>query len=307
MTAGRALVAVAVVVAALGAARPARADDLTVGVFVPSAPFASTSARQDYATRLATHLAAATGDAGVGRVYARAADLAAALKKGELDVAVVDAAYLATRGAGVQVIATATRGGDVAAAWQLVSIGGEDGVLALEGKRVQVAAIGGGEADFVHHALFGGELARSFFAGIDTSPDVASVLAALKLGKASVAIVPGGVELPSGARRVAALPEVSWPVLVAASGLDAARTAKVTEAAGAFAGGDVLTGFRAGGADAVRALGRRFGKVERRGPMAIPRIDVAVDALVEGRKPVIRRRPVRTLVVAPPPLPPVRR
>ncbi len=195
----------------------ARADKLNVGVFVPSAPFASTSARQDYATRLAAHLAAATGDDGVGRVYARASDLASALKKGELDVALVDAAYLAAIGSPHPVLATATRDGKTSISWQLVTTGTETTIPELKGTTLQVAAIGGREAAFVNDALLGAELPADFFASVETSPDVASVLAALTLGKVHAAVVPGGVALPAGVRTVGTLDEVPWPALIASS------------------------------------------------------------------------------------------
>ena len=69
--------ALVVTVAALTAAPSvAAADPVVVGVFVPSTPFDGTAARLEFANKLAAHLAGADG---VGRVYGKAGDFAAAL------------------------------------------------------------------------------------------------------------------------------------------------------------------------------------------------------------------------------------
>jgi ABC-type amino acid transport substrate-binding protein len=297
----RGLLAGLVVAIALLAPRGARAQELRVGLYAPSAPFAGTSARLDFVTRLARHLGAATGRTGRGKVYARAADFAGAVRAGQLDVAVVDPAYLAVSGAAHPVLATATRRGAAETAWQLVSRGGEGSILELRGKKLLCAAIGGREADFVYDALLGGELPRGFFAEVSGAPDVLSALAALGLGRADVAVVPAGVELPAGVRPVADLPPVSGPVLVAI-GASAEDRRKLAAAATRFAGGEVLDGFTAGG-EPGRTLGHRSAKRVRRGPMVIPTLRVAVDELVARRRPTIAPVDVRELIAPLPPLP----
>lgn len=290
---------------ALGLA-PSRAfaEDLRVGIYAPSAGFAGTSARLDYVKRLADHLARNTGGGkGTGKVYARASDFSGAVRGGALEVAVVDASYLAAIGAPYTVIATSTRGGASAAPWQIVTRGGERAILDLKGKKLLCPSIGGRESDFVHHALLGSELPRGFFAAITTSPDTVSALAALGLGRADAAVVPSGVDLPSGITRVASLPAISLPVLVVFGG-NADLRKRIASAATRFDGGDVLAGFDTGGGEAVKGLARRFARVERRGPMVIPNLRVTVENLVEARKPVIRRVDVQRLLAAPPALPP---
>ncbi|MCB9561648.1 MAG: hypothetical protein H6708_14680 [Kofleriaceae bacterium] len=257
--AGRAWACAAVVaLAVVTAPAAAHAGDLRLGLFAPAAPFESTAARQDYASKLASHLAEATGGAGVGRVYARASDLAAAIKKKEIDVAVVDAAYLAATGSTATVLAIATRGGDPAGAWQVIGHRDVEVIAQLEGERLLTPTVGGHEADFVLDALLGGELPRTFFRAIDTAPDVASVLAALALGRADAAVVPVGVDLPDGTARIATLPAVSWPALVAFGGVAAATRRKLTAAAETFAGGAALK----------RLPGRRRRRRARPGPAA---------------------------------------
>ncbi|MBE7453571.1 MAG: hypothetical protein HS111_33330 [Kofleriaceae bacterium] len=183
-----AVAAVVVALLALGLAGVAAAEPVRVGVFVPSTPFEGTGARLEFATRLARHIG---GDDAVGRVYGRASDFAAALRKGEIDLAVADATYLAAVGGSHAVLAVAVRGGDTRTTWDLVARGQIDSVLGLEGKTVLTPAIGGREAAFVNEALLGGEL-RPDFLRVEVSPDVLSALAALGLGKADAAVVPSG-------------------------------------------------------------------------------------------------------------------
>lgn len=274
-----AVAAVVVALFALGLAGVAAAEPVRVGVFVPSTPFEGTGARLEFATRLARHIG---GDDAVGRVYGRASDFAAALRKGEIDLAVADATYLAAVGGSHAVLAVAVRGGDTRTTWDLVARGQIDSVLGLEGKTVLTPAIGGREAAFVNEALLGGEL-RPDFLRVEVSPDVLSALAALGLGKADAAVVPSGLALPAGTNRVATLPAVSWPLLIASPRTSADLQARAAERALTFSSSGAITGFRSATSDAYRSLARRFGRPVRRGPMALPNLRIAVGELIEGR------------------------
>jgi hypothetical protein len=273
-----------------------RADSITIGMFSPSAPFEGTAARVEFTTRLARAIGTALGRDGIGRVYGRAGDFAAAVKKGDVHVAVVDARYLAVAGGGT-VIAVAVRGGDDAAPWQLVSRGAKT-VLELRGKTVLVPAMGGREGEFVRNALYGGELTKEFFAKIESAPDTASALASLGLGKADAAIVPAGIELPSGTQAIATLPAVSWPVVVV-YGVDDAARAKVVAALGGFDGGKALSGFRPAGPEVVRGLARRMVVAEKRGPMVVPDVRIGFGELVTGRRFGIARVEAKEYVAVP--------
>ena len=96
---------------AVFAVREASADTITVGVFAPSAPFPSTASRVELASRLGEHVGKALGGTGTGKVFARAGDFQAAVKSGEIKVALVDATFLASQ-SGYTVIASAVRGDD---------------------------------------------------------------------------------------------------------------------------------------------------------------------------------------------------
>lgn len=280
------------------AASVAHAETITVGLYAPSEPFPSTAARVDLAKKLGDHLGTALGGTGVGRVYARAGDFASAVKKGEVTVALVDATYLAGAGGNYSVIAVATRAGDSTHSWQLVARGAEK-IGQLKGKRVLVPSVGGRESDFVLNVLLGGEVAKDFFGKIESVPDTASTLAALGLGKAEAAVVPASVELPGGVVTVLALPQLSGPVLVAYGNLTATQKQALATAAGSFRGDASVGGFKAGDADAVRSIARRFSIPVKRGPHAVPAVRVVVGDLVETRTFTIERTPATAFALAP--------
>ena len=257
----------------------AAADPLRVGLFAPSTQFDGTGARLEFATKLAKHIG---GDDAVGRVYGKASDFASALRKGDIDLAVVDATYLAASGGSYAVLAVAVRGGDTRGGWDLVARGTVDSVLALKGKTVLVPSVGGREAAFVGEAMLGGELPADFFK-VEASPDVLSAIAALGLGKSEAAVVPSGLTLPAGTNRVVSLPAVSWPILIASPKASADVQARAAERAPSFGGSGAISGFRSGTADAYKSLLRRFGRPQRRGPMVLPNLRIAVGDLIESR------------------------
>lgn len=296
----RLVAALALVIApmlAVLAPRAAHAQSVTVGLFAPTAPFPSTSSRVELASRLGEHIGKALGRTGAGKVFARGGDFAAAVKKGEVTVALVDAAHLAVAGGTYTVVAAAVRGGDTRHRWQLVARG-TNKLSGLRGKRVLVPGIGGRETEFVLNVLLGGEVTRSYFAKIETAPDTVSALAALGLGKADAAVVPAGVEIPAGTQVVLGLPELSGPVLVVYGGSAQQRKA-IAAAALAFRGDATVTSLRAADADAVRQVARRFTVPVKRGPLAVPAIRLLVGDLVEGRTFAIERTPVTTFAGVP--------
>jgi ethanolamine utilization microcompartment shell protein EutS len=299
----------ALAVACAVSASPARAEPVTVGMFTPGAPFPSTTARVELASRLGEHLGRALGatPAGIGRAYVRASDFAAAVRKGEVTVALVDAIYLAGTGtgtggaAGYTVIAVAARGGDTARPWQVLARAGTRTIAELRGKRVLVPSNGGREADLVLNALLGGA-ERDLFGKIEAAPDAASAVAALGLGKADAAVVPAGLDSPAGTVRVAALPALPGPVLVAYGAVSAARRAELLRAAQSFQGDatiPALTAPKDGGADAVRALARRLAAPQKRGPLLVPAVRVVAGDLLEGRALAIERAPASAFAIAP--------
>ncbi len=269
---------------------------VTVGVFAPSAPFSSTAARVELASKLGDHIGTGLGSKGVGRVYARASDFAAAVKRGEVTVALVDASYLAGT-SGYTVIAASVRGGNVTQGWQLVGRGAGK-IGDLRGKKLLVPANGGHESDFVLNVLLGG-IEKTYFKAIDSSSDTASALAALGLGKADAVVVPAGVDLPAGTSQVLALPSLATPMLVTYGTVSAAQRQAIAAAATSFKGDGTVGGFRAADADGVKAIARRFGVPVKRGPFVVPSVRLLVGDLVEGRKLTLERTPATQFAEAP--------
>lgn len=260
---------------------PAAAETLTVGVFAPSAPFPGTSARLAFATRLAEHLARATSaDRGVGRVYTQASDFASAVRRGSVDFALVDEAYLAASGADYHVLAAAVHRGSARVAWQLVGRGGARTVGELQGKRIVVPGLGGREDDFVIHILFGSELTAGFFGTIETAPDALSALATLALQRADAACVPSGLPLPAGVSRITELAATYWPLLVALPGTSAAEIDRAFDSLSSFPGDDVFTGFEGVDAEVYLGMARRLRGSPRQGPLVPVPVSVLVAELL---------------------------
>jgi len=275
----------------------AHADTITVGVFAPTEPFPSTAARVDLATKLGEHIGKVLGATGNGKVYARAGDFAAAVRKGDVAIALVDAAYLAAAGGNYTVVAAAVRNGETTHGWQLVARAGTK-LADLKGKRVLVPSIGGRESELALAVLLGGEVARDYFK-IETAPDASSAAAAVGLGKADAAIVPAGIATPAGAAIVLALPALPGPVLVAYGSPTHERLSALSNAAASFRGDATIDGFRGGDPEAIRAVARRFTVSPKRGPLAIPAVRLLVGDLVEGRTFTIERTPPAAFAIAP--------
>jgi ABC-type amino acid transport substrate-binding protein len=279
----------------------ARADEpkrLGVGIFAPSAPFDGPEARLDFVTELAEHLAARTGRPVVGRVFARASDLAAAIKKGEITFVVVDAPNAGALGFAPDVLGLAVRGNATSVAWELVAGDAVHDAHDLRGKSVSVPIASGRESAFLHATLFEGELAASYLARVAAAPDALSAIAAVSVGRADAATVPGGLALPAGVHRVLTLRDLPWPAFAAAPGVDDATRRAFLAA---------LASFRSNGAFArfdtsvpTTAFVVSFSTPSRRGPLAVPagaRLDVK--GVLGTRHFVIDRVDLAPLVEAP--------
>ncbi|HEX2686651.1 MAG TPA: hypothetical protein VHN14_08535 [Kofleriaceae bacterium] len=289
---------------ALGSA--AHASPITVGLFAPSAPFPSTAARVELANRLGEAIGKALNVTGSGRVYARAADFATAVKRGEITLALVDPAYLAGAGVDPMVIAASLAADrKTVRAWQFVARDGAK-LAELAGKHVLVPSLGGREQDFVINVLLGGGVGREFFARIEVAPDTASAIAALGLGKADAAVVPVAGELPPGIHAVPvlpALPALPNPVLVVYGAMAEVALGAVRDAVTRFQGDATIVGFRdpddERDARVVRDLASRFSPPVKRGPFAVPTVRLVVGDLLEGRRFAIERTPVTAFATAP--------
>jgi len=236
-----ALVALAMVAQPVAAQAQKR---VTIGLYAPTAPFIGPSQRLEYVTRLAEHLAAAApGKRVVGRVFSRGSALTAAINRGDVQFAVIDAPYAAARGLPYRVLAAATRGGSTLGTWMLVAKSSVRGLADLKGKTVAIPRVGARTAAFVANVLLEGEVSTKYFAAIKRAADAYSAVTLVGLGRAAAALVPSGVRLGRGVRRLVTLRGVHWPMLVATRGVSSALINRVRRRALGFSGGSVLSGF----------------------------------------------------------------
>jgi hypothetical protein len=284
-----------VVALALAAAAPAAADGpIGVGLYAPTVPFAGPVARLDFISALAAQLGAGF----TGRAFARAPDFSAAVQRGELGFAVVDAAYLAAIGIPYRVLAVAARAGASEAAWEVVADGAATSLLDLRGRSVVVPAIGARDDAFLTQILLEGELGKEFFGKVAFAPDALSALAAVERGRAECAIVPSGGALPAGLHHVASLRAVSWPVLVSLPGASGAAEVAAAAASAKLAG-QALDRFSPGGEGAVQALAEQFGRGPHRAPFLAPPMRGVSVNLVGGASRRIARGPATAWLIDP--------
>jgi hypothetical protein len=255
---------------------------ITVGMYAPSAPFQGPAESLEYVSVVGAQLARIVGaPSGVGRNYGRAVDFQAAVRGGELDFAIADAAYLGARGTSApgKPLAVATHHGATATAWQIVAETRLPSLLALRGKTIVVPDVGARPDAFLYQVLLGGELGKGYFGRVVSSPDALSAALAVSLGRADAAVVPAGIRLPERVRRIAEAAHVSWPILVALPHAGATQIAAVQQAIQRIQGRDLFEGFTPVGPDAPRALAARFARPEHRGPMAVPALRLPPELL----------------------------
>lgn len=290
----RGLVACAALIALSG--REARAERaITIAIFAPNAPFESGTQRFAFVNRLAQQVTSVAGVQATPKAFARASDLESAIRKHEVDFAVIDGVYLAERGVPYQVLATATSGGETAPKWALFS-SSVARIEDLQGKRLSIAAAGSRDVEFVSNALFDGELqVGKFFSGRTTAPDIASAVASVTFHKADAVFAP-----ESQGRGLKKLFEVRERVPNAAfcqvaSGLPSDMVSKVRSAVlGHGAAGPGLDGWKASGGEPYRALAARMASRAKRpvmvepDPIHIEDQDVLVSPALEPGQPDLK-------------------
>jgi hypothetical protein len=253
----------------LAAPAVAQADDITIGLYAPTAPFEGSGDRVSFINGIADHLKGVSNGAKVtGKVYGSASAFAAAVKKGEIQFAVVDAPYAAANGLPYQILATATRNNESTAAWQLVAKSSIGSIKDLKGAKVAIPTVGAKQQAFVTNVLLGAEVDASYFGSIVDAADARSAMTMITVGKADAAFVTSGVEPPSGTKRLLGLTNVGWPMFVALPGADAKLTTSFATRIKSFGGAGGFSGFT----DPVsyRTLAGSFSSNNKRGPMAVP-------------------------------------
>jgi hypothetical protein len=199
----RSLVTSLVILAAL-LPSTARAEDLTLGVYLPQAPFATNAERSAWAEKLALDLGQRAGLTVRAQVFGRREDAAAFA--GRVDLLVADGLFAVTQSG--EALAHASLGPAVALyALEARNVG------ELEGKVVGAAEVGAGEASFYSNSVLGGELvADRFFAEIRLFKDSQTALGAVKSRTVAAAFAPA--DHPAGGGLTVLASGGSYPVAV---------------------------------------------------------------------------------------------
>jgi hypothetical protein len=283
-----------------GAGTASAQSTITVGLFAPTAPFEGTGDRVGFVNGLAEHLAGAVDKKVTGKVFSSASAFSSAVKKGEIQFAVVDAPYAAAIGLPYKILGSATRGGSSTGQWQLVGTSGISKLADLEGKKVVVPSIGAKEAAFVTNSLLDGEVESSYFSKILEAADPKSALTMVSVGKADAAFVPAGVDVPAGLSVVMTLGSVGWPMFVSLPSADDATVKLFASSAKSYSASGAFSGFAGADAGHYKSLAGSFGRSTKKGPMAVPpAARLTVRDILEGRAFSIPMSNVLDLVEAP--------
>jgi len=228
------------------------AEELTVGVFLPQASFATNAERSAWAERFANDLTAKAAGAFTVRaqVFARKEDALAF--SGRVDLLVSDGLFALERGGDVLAHATISPGVALYAA-------DAKNVSELAGKSIAAAEAGPAELAFYSNTVLGGELAADkFFGDIKSLKDASAALGAVKSRAVAAAFAPIGHPAAAGLKILAQGGD--YPIAVVAV-VNKTRVDPIKEALLTVltqTPGGALGSFVAGGGDAyARARGAR--------------------------------------------------
>lgn len=190
---------------------------LVVALFAPSAPLGTAEARFSYVDKLSLHLTEA-GIPAQGKVFARAADLEGAIRRGQVDLAVLDAIYLAERGPGYPLLATTTVAGEPSLRWGLYTSSPQGNLASLAGKRLAWVQVSGKDPAFLDNVMLDGELkVAQYFDLRPPAPDIAAAISDVVLRHADCVFAPEAAVAGKGLHRAFDGGKVPNPALVLVS------------------------------------------------------------------------------------------
>ena len=214
-------------------------SQLTVGMYAPSAAFASSAARLAYIEGLAKAIEARTGIPTTGKAFVRYKDLLGA----RADFAIVEGVCIASRSPG-EVFAQAVIGGATSQPWGLYAQSGGE-LKDLEGKQLAYVATGCRDKDFVENAMLDGEVKQSYFGKLVSRPDISGAVAAVKDYKAAQAVFAPSAAA-KGLTKVFDTGSVPTPAFVVlGKGLPAAVVGDVKASVLGYGAGGGISGWRA--------------------------------------------------------------
>jgi hypothetical protein len=260
--------------AAHATAQPAK---LTVGIYAPTVEFGTSQARLAYAQGLAKAIEQATGIKTEAQAYATVA----ALKKYNVDYAIIDGPCYATN-LGWKLLATSMIGGGTTRTWALYSSAG-DSMQSLKSKKLAFVAMGCNDAGFTDNAMLESEVDAGFFGARVGAKDLTGALASVTSYKTANAVF-----APIGAAKglaklfdAAAVPNPAFVELSAS--IPTGISDKVAAAVIGYGGAGAITSWARPARDAYTTFAARLSPIKKLGVFATPepvRID-AKDVLVE--------------------------
>jgi hypothetical protein len=280
-----------VLMCSVATAQPAK---LTVGIYAPTVEFGTAQARLAYAQAIAKAIEQATGI----NTYAQAYATVAALKKDNVDYAIIDGPCYATN-LTWKLLATSTIGGGATRTWALYSSAGAT-MQSLKGKKLAFVAMGCNDAGFTDNAMLESEVDASFFGARIGEKDLTGALASVTSYKTANALF-APVGSAKGLTKLfdaAAVPNPAFIEL--SSSIPAEVSDKVAAAVIGYGGSGAITGWGKPMRDAYTTFAARLAPIKKLGVFATPepvRID-ARDVLLDP--PTIKDSalvPVRHLFV----------
>ncbi len=273
----------------VSAAFSARAEEqkgeLVLALYAPTAPLDSADARFGYVNKVAEQLKSA----GVNvrpKVFAHSADLETAIRRAQVDLAILDAFYTAEHGNNYSVLAMATANGEAFQRWGLYSHLPSGNLLDMAGKHLAwVSPSGSKEATYINNVLLFGELkVAQFFRPSAPAPDIAAAVSDVVLRRADCVFAPEQAVQGKALRRVYEVGElgrIPYPALVQIQNrLSAETVANIKRGIVGFRSTGQLDGWRAGSGEAYHQLRQRLrAAAERNLVFAEPlRISAQIDS-----------------------------
>jgi hypothetical protein len=280
---------------------------LVLAMYAPSAPLPSADARFAYLEKIAQKLQSA-GIPTQGKVFAKAADLESAVKKGQVDLAILDPLYMADRGGGYNILAVATSSGDVFLRWGLYTHLPTGNILDMANKRLAWVAPSGKEPTYIGNVMLYGELRATYFQLRPAAPDMSAAVSDVVLRRADCVFAPEAAVAGKQLRKAYDAGEagrIPNPALVQISTRMSSETlANIKKTLAGFNTTGVLDGWRTGGSvsDTFRSLRSRLrGRADRNLVMAEPqRLSTQVNsAMIQSMELTPQQPGLRVLIIPP--------
>ncbi len=252
-------------------------DKLVVGIYAPTVEFGTAGARLEYVQRLAKAIETATGLKTTAQAYASLA----ALKKDNVDFAIVEGQCIATN-ASWKVLANANVGGGTSRPWALFS-GSAESMQALNGKKLAFVQTGCNDPGFIDNAMLESEVDATFFDRRVGEKDLTGAVADVASYKTADAVF-APIDAGKGLKKVFDTGSVPNPGFVQVSAkVPQAVADKVGSVVVGYGAQGAIAGWSKPSADPFRALAARLVHVSKVGVFATPepvRID-AKDVLLD--------------------------